>query len=207
MGDRSIVVLSEGPHEVGDAEGQVGRGALPALPCLVDRLLGEPKDVCYRPRVFRHEAHVRGYKKKVQAAMRKARNLGAVGVAVVVDRDGRSNRGRLGELQEGRDAMSPALAVPCAVGVAVEAFDAWMIADAGAVERAVPGAGGQAHPDPESMDARAAREYARQRLGKGLREKYAAIAGVVDLLALKRKCKEGFLPFADEVEKHLGHLA
>ena len=202
MTDRRIVVLSEGPNEIGrEREPIHAEDDLPALPCLVHRLLGAPPHVKYRSDKLREVAHVRHLDKKVMAAMEKARVEKADALAVVVDRDGpgRANRRRLSQLQAGRNALPATLGVPCAVGVAVEAFDAWMIADKEALS-AAPGDGKpQAHADPESLGPGKAKEHAQGQLGRARSDKYAAIAAKIDLNLLKRKCPRGFKPFAQEV--------
>ncbi len=201
MRERSVLVLGDGRHEVGDVGQATASDVKPALPSLIHRLLGEPRHVAYRGRRLKDVFHARGrgLQKKIKAAMRTARNDGADALAVVVDRDGRENRNRLTELKAGRDALPARLGVPCAVGMAVEEFDAWMITDRSAMAQVTNDGNPQAHDDPESLRPRQAKAHAHKELGSGLADKYATIAAQLDLDLLKRTCSGGFRPFAQEV--------
>lgn len=205
-----VFVLGEGPHESLTAEGRADSSHGPALATLVRRLAGGPADVEFRGmslKEFRQEHAIglrgkHGLKKQTIAAMRAARNVGASGLAIVVDRDGRANASRLNAMRQGRDDYHQE-GVACAVGVAVESFDAWMVVDANAMACATDDNKPQPHQNPESLSPGNAKGHAQRQLGDGLRQKYAAIAASTDLALLERMCPKGFGEFAQEVRTHL----
>ncbi len=132
----------------------------------------------------------------------------------VIDRDRNRPANTIHAMQEGRDAAEKKTPLPCAVGTAVEAFDAWFIADANAVKAAGKGAGwnqGATHPQPEKLGGEEGygqhpKDLAAVILGGviGLGDKYASIACHVDLDQLAKTCPKGFAPFADEVRRRIG---
>lgn len=154
----NVLVLGDGPHELGhDWEHLLEPDSLPALPGLIHRLLGSPPGAMYDCRLLRRVQHTRGKgptaTKKVIAAVTIARQTGFDAVAILVDRDRARTTDKLRPLLAGRDKAETAGGPPCAVGVAVETFDAWMIVDTNAVARA-GGNQAQCHPDPESLSGR-----------------------------------------------------
>jgi len=97
--------------------------------------------------------------------------------------------------------------------LAVETFDAWMIADHKAMQSACYGCGVQSHHDPETLVGKPGTEshpkdYAIRQLGgrEDLATKYAQIARNADIEGLMKACPNGFKPFADEVRANLGPL-
>ena len=215
MSSLRVLIYGEGRHELGTHDGAQGLPEqLGALPRLVHRLLDNPESVEYECRSFKSVTHVPGkatnkFARKVKKAIQAAKLEGYDGVVVVIDRDCEPDRYRIGALRKGRDDMQADGYTPCAVGTAVEAFDAWMIADG----KAIGDAGGNAsisHPKPEKLDGkegtgqhpkdRAARIFGG---GRGLGQTYAAVAANVDIDLLKRRCPQGFAPFAEEVAEHL----
>jgi len=207
----------------GDGEydlGQVGReylpgDELPALPCLVNRILGHPKDATYTPMFFPkvQAAYGKGSKwgKKAMKAMFEAGESGFTAIVILIDRDGDSDAERVAPIREARNATL-GVAVPCAVGQAVEAFDAWMIVDGNAI-RAAGGDAANTHTKPETLagkegSGRHPKDWAI-RILKGKDElagKYAVVAAQVDMGLLERCCPDGFRPFAADVKKYLGPL-
>ena len=101
----------------------------------------------------------------------------------------------------------------CAVGAAVETFDAWMIVDGRAIGRA-GGDGSNSHPEPENLDGKPDRPdhpktWALRILGgedAGLSRKYACVARELSLEQLERGCPRGFCPFARELEERVKPL-
>jgi hypothetical protein len=211
---RSVVVFGEGPHELGNVLDQrLSSGQLPALPQLVHRLLDRPSSVGYTCRNFKdvRAVHKRGHKfaRKVIRAVRQARRDGFTAAAIVIDRDRRRDNERIGALRDGRDAVSALEYPPCAVGAAVEAFDAWMIADGKAIGEA-GGVADRSHPDPESLDGKEGKgkhpkDVAAKIFGgkHNLPQKYPVVASNVDLSFLEKACPKGFKPFAEEVRERL----
>lgn len=219
MSGARVVVFGDGKHELG---GQLDRALssadLSALPKLIQRLVREPEDVSFTCRYFRHvQVHKEKgighrYTKKVKRAILRAKLDGFDAVAILIDRDRKPDAERIAALQAGRDALDGLGYPPCAVGAAVEAFDAWMICDTEAI-RAAGGDGSKAHANPESLDGkegtgRHPKDHAARIFGGGgrLGEKYAAVVANADLERLKKTCPKGFQPFAAEVESRLGSV-
>jgi hypothetical protein len=217
MPEVRVLLVSEGKHELADCpEGYVPDEALPPLAILVRRLTGTDGKIrfcCRRGKGIRnvHRGKMSsGWGKKVYSAVWCAQN-GMEGetfdaVVVVVDRDGPRNAERLAEMQQGRDLYGDSR-FPCALGVAVEAFDAWMIADRAGIE-AAGGDGTKAHTNPESV--RHPKDQADAifgtRGGAGLGPKYTIIADKTDLARLEECCPKGFKPFADEIRQRIGRV-
>ena len=216
VSDFRIAVFGDGEFELGLIGRDYRAGeSLPALLCLVHRLLGEPKNVAYRSLLFRQvlEAH-RGldWYKKAKRAIWQAQREGYHAAVIVVDRDREATQKKNVPLRKARDEMFAAGFPPCATGVAVEAFDAWMIVDGRAVQEA-GGDGTNCHGSPEGLDGkegsgRHPKDWAGKLLGghAGLGAKYAIIASKVDLELLRECCPKGFAPFAAEVCGRLAPL-
>ena len=215
MGELRVLLVGEGrSHELGGYRDEFARAdALPPLAALVKRLLPDHAVVRFFCRLGSQVGNVHQGKmasrwgKKVFTAIWYARHGRAEpldAVVLVADRDGPRNAARLREMQEGRDSYGPS-ALPCALGVPVEMFDAWMIADTEAIEAAV-GDAARAQPCPEALaDPKAAADAIFEtRRGAGLGPKYAIVAREVDLDALAKTCPQGFAPFAQEVRERIG---
>lgn len=217
MSDLRIAIFGDGEFELG----QVGRvysssEQLPALPCLVHRLLGSPVRASYVPRLFRkvlvtHRKLDLGAKAK--QAIRQAEREGYQAVVIVIDRDRQKAQEKNVPLARARDAMAESGFPPCAVGVAVETFDAWMIVDGGAVQEA-GGDGANCHGSPEGLAGKEGtghhpKDWAARLLGGhgGLGAKYAIIASKVDLNLLEKRCPDGFADFAQDTRKKLLSVA
>lgn len=196
----------------------------PAADVLVRRLLGDPEGVVVACADFKPVGHARvaevvttvpgakvsAYARKVVQAITLAKLKGFRAVVILADRDRRPNAEVVVPLMQGRDSSSLRSGYPpCAIGVAVEAFDAWMIADGKAI-KAAGGDAGKSHPTPENLDGKEGtgnhpKERAADVFGgqQSLGEKYALVAKHLDIDLLRRCCPAGFAPFADEVRKHL----
>jgi len=215
VAELEVVVYSEGKHEVGGKlDEALAPDDLPALPRIIHRLAGCPTRTKYVCRSVRRLKPVIGkgrkWAKKVIRAIRDAERGKSAAVVVVIDRDRETDAARIDLLRQGRDALSLLAFPPCAVGTAIEAFDAWMIADG----KAIKAAGGdptKGHPAPENLDGdegtgRHPKDVAaRVFSGKtGLATNYAAVAEHLDLALLARACPQGFKPFAAEVRERIG---
>jgi len=214
--DTSVLLVGEGSHELGPYRDEFAPSDhLPPLAQLVRRLLRDPakprffcrlgKDV---PNVHRGKMASRDGK-KVYSAIRYARRRGWGAAVVVVDRDGPRNAGRLAGLHEG--AREASASFPCAVGLAIETFDAWMIVDRNAIKKA-GGDQTKAHDNPESLTGKkgtgkhpkdVADAIFGTTRGSGLGPKYATVAEHLDLALLETACPKGFRPFADEVRERI----
>jgi hypothetical protein len=208
------VIFGDGPDEIGSVLDEPLSGEeLPALPRLVHRLLGEPEEVTYTCRRFKTVPRVRArgdrLARKAKSAIQQAKRDGFSAAVIVIDRDRAANRRRIHSLGTGRDEMQYSSTPPCAVGMAVETFDAWMIFDADAARKA-GGDHTKCHPNPEALSRKEGtgehpKDVAAAVFGgkQGLGTAYAAVASGVDLGRLKQVCHEGFAPFAADVDRHL----
>jgi len=227
-----LLIAGEGEHELG-AKPRSCRGDdwaldasdLPALPRLVQRLLADPCDVdLFARKLVKKFPHIQknlkgvapgklsGHAKKLFWTLRAvARKHDAA--AYLIDRDGPKNAGTLAALREGRSAFEEVHGTfPCAVGAAVETFDAWMICDRDAIG-AAGGDPAKANEKPELLQGgprcrkhpkRIAGGIFRTRRGSGLGPKYKVVAQQVNLALLERACPQGFKPFAKEVRERIG---
>lgn len=222
---KRVLILGDGAHEL-DGGAATDSDSEPALHCLIRRLAGDSESLVMESGRFRemgkvsaslvvrHAANARAhaYRRKTMYAMQLAKQKGFDGVAILLDRDRKKEAETLTPLREGRDSGRDAGGPPCAVGVAVETFDAWMIADAGAIESA-GGDKSKAHPSPEHLDGkegtgRHPKERAREVFTdeEHLGPCYRRVARSLDLDLLRKHCPKGFAPFAEDVEEQIGPL-
>ncbi|HDY65411.1 MAG TPA: hypothetical protein ENH84_04155 [Phycisphaerae bacterium] len=205
-----ILIFGDGENELGKIETEYAPSDdLPALPRLIHRILGEPAQTTYTSKKFKKikAAHGKGGKwaKKTKRAIEDARKGGYQGTVILIDRDRRSTAERLVPLIDARNEVSAC----CAVGNAVETFDAWMIADGKAVREA----GGNAslsHPDPEKLNKdEGTGDHPKDRAFRifegcsSLTPVYAVVALYADIDFLKEKCSKGFAPFAKDIEERI----
>jgi hypothetical protein len=216
------LILAEGAAELGHGRKTERFGhdwkileyctaGLPGLPMLVHRLLNKPPAMKYAGASFIAVKHIHGpgrtNAKKTIAAVLRARRAGFSGAVILIDRHGYRDTARIGALRSGRDLLEPQDSLPCAVGCAVEAFDAWMVVDRQAVVEA-DGLPEHCSDHPESLanPKRVADRVFGTSGGAGLGPKYARVAACADLDLLKRACPQGFAPFAEEVERRIAPL-
>jgi hypothetical protein len=147
----------------------------------------------------------------------------AEGVIVVVDRD-RTGPQRLKDLLDQREQLrqdrSRPLAVPVAVGVAIETIEAWLLADEVALcdELGLPRPS-EPGKSPEKLDGKPGEPtHPKHVLSSYLRkdtrgtrtflEQVNALAACMDLDVVARRCPEGFGRFRDDVLSEFGlHLS
>jgi len=136
---------------------------------------------------------------------------------MVIDRDRTAPRKRWRELNQQREALRSdaqrPLALPVAIGVAVETIEAWLLAD----EVALCDVLGMPHPkepmgSPEKLDG-APGEHTHPKyvlnqrlrrdttLGRSFLDQVGAIAARMDLDVVARQCPEGFGRFRDDVTR------
>jgi hypothetical protein len=189
-----ILIVSEGPHEL--------HGALPRL---VRRLLDTEVEFETEPvrsrkvRLNFRPGKSETYEKRFLAWIDYAEIREFDAIVIVVDEDGQKDRNRGARLAQ--EAEVPAL--PRAVGVAIRAFDTWMIADREAWASVV-GAPVKRFAKPEQV--RKPKDHAAealQRSGRPARQRevYEAVADRLDLEELERRCPRGFQPFAERVRE------
>ncbi len=136
-------------------------------------------------------------------------------IVMVVDRDGVRNKDRIAELNKGRDTLREAKK-PCAVGVAIEMIEAWLLADEVALRTALEEPTIQRQPDPEGLDSRdeASENNPKGRLERLMKQaigreiprsefpdRYAEIAQAVNIQLLEMRCPTGFKPFATQMRE------
>ncbi len=188
-----VLVVAEEAHE---REG--------ALPALIRRLNPAIKDVeceyanAAKVRAFRGKGD--GFYKRALRWLIEAENRGHDALIFLIDRDGHKNRSQ--QMDKAQDNIEGTM-LPRAMGVAVEAFDAWILADPRALSK-VLGCNVQQQPDPETIKAQTAKARCVELLGEsqsGLRprEMYAEVLQTADLETLGKRCKRGFQPFAERV--------
>ena len=149
----------------------------------------------------------KGLWQKVRFAKRQAFNSGSAGLVFVLDTEG-DHPGQRDQLWRGRD--SELLDYPAAIGVAHPCIEAWLLADASAITRAM----GLTHradvpEEPESLPAprKDRNQNPKAVLGRcaGRNQTLSAaettriVQEIRDLSAIRDRCPIGFAPFADEV--------
>jgi hypothetical protein len=156
----------------------------------------------------------KGLWQKVRFARRQAYYNQSNGAVFVMDSEG-DLEGRKAELTNGRDAGPASL--PMAVGVAHPCIESWLLADAGAIHRAMNTAETPEVPDdPENLPAPSnsrqknpKTELARAANSRKLlaaKQKDAIAKKLNDMILVRTRCPLGFAPFADEVEEHIHPL-
>jgi hypothetical protein len=185
-----ILLVSEGPSEL--------NGALQNL--IVQ--LGVKGDDIEVARVSQrdiraHHGRGRGYFKRAVRWMLEAQKRGYDAIILVIDQDGLPER-----MREINDAQEfGGTSIYRALGVAIRTFDAWMLADEKALTT-VLGTAVSRQPEPEGIvDPKEICGELLERSACSLRqtEMYAAIAEVVDIAVLEKRCPKGFASFAQRV--------
>jgi len=192
-----ISVVGEGPRDYGKGQDEKG-----ALVLIVERILDCPAGVDFvgRPLPTMHNKRG-GIERRVKLALVAAAERADDGIAIVVDNDRSPPSERINSMRRG--AASAASAVPCALGLAKEAFEAWMIADEktlGLVLKLPGPARTQRSPETIPDPKQRLNEIAGRRV-TGC--KLAKVAEEVDLDRLAKRCKRGFGRFKQAVIQNL----
>lgn len=188
-----VLIVSEGRNELDGA-----------LETLVRRSIG-PKDVLFETdkisRAGIGHIHGKGQRlyKKVLAWFRHAERQGFNAIVLLTDRDGDPSRVPAMDNAQASDFK----AIPRACGIAIESFDAWMLADEKALSH-VLGCTVQRQPDPETMpDAKSSCitliDNSPRSLGLSLC--YLALTEALDLDQLATRCPNGFQVFANRLKQ------
>lgn len=203
----TILLVAEGAHEHGDNDDNS------ALAILVRRLLDDSSDVHFvhaRPndKVFRrYRPRGKGsrYSKVIAGFLRGAELDGFDAVVFLIDEDGDSERQKA--IDGGQATPEPRM--PRACGLAIQTFDAWMLADETAIGQAL-GETVDRQPDPEKLPSPKA-DFRRLHDGSTCEERprdvYANIAHCVNLEVLTHRCPRGFAPFRERLAKMRAGLA
>lgn len=128
-----IDIIGEGKSDLGRGDKQPGPPSNGVVPVLVHRLCNEPETMQVRRRPVPFLQGKRLWQ-KVRFAKRQALYGGSAGLVFVLDTEG-NHPGVLQELKRGRDYEL--LDYPAAVGVAHPCIEAWLLADAKAISRAM----------------------------------------------------------------------
>ena len=194
----SVLIVAEGEHEL------TGDRPDPALKTLVRRLLGDGIDMqatVKRSREVSGHTHAgKGDRlgRKFIGIVQFAEREGFDAVVILMDHDGDNTR--LKSATYAQEAMLTSF--PRAVGIAVRAFDAWILADHVALS-SVLATTFDMQPNPEAIsDPKKVCESLRDAAGGEwrLRDLYSAFAAIVDLRILRARCSTGFAAFAERVE-------
>ena len=215
-----ILVLGEGPNDLGRF---VGDGSLThpgVLPVLIERLFLEttsslPVEFAALPWKSRSlRAHAgSGLHKKLElaAALFGGKTSAIIGV---VDRDGVNNISRAVQLNVGRETVLQRK-LSCAVGLSIEMLEAILLADETALRTALGDPSIECQPDPEGLisrdeqsdknpKGRLRRLIAQSPAGKRSSDftaHYAEIARHARLNILEERCSAGFGPFAEQIRE------
>ena len=186
-----VLIVAEGVHE---REG--------ALPALVQRL--NPRITSFECRNANDQnlsaihGSGKGFYGRAYRWLRVAEDEGFDAIILVIDQDGeRSRRHQINKAQDGEG-----FGHPHALGVAIERFNAWMLADEQALSVAL-GHPVQTQPDPESIKdpkAQCKTLHDNSPSDRALREVYEIVATETRLDTLRQRCPKGFAPFAERVE-------
>jgi hypothetical protein len=199
-----VLIVSEGENELGKAN---HAGALEAL---VSRLREDyEEELLFDSITVRHpdlgkvqEKGVGGMCKKALACLRFAERRGFEAVVFVIDQDEDKFKYRRSEVAAAQDSSMFA-GIRRAMGVAVLAFDAWMLADEVALA-SVFGGPVSAQSNPERIgDAKEHFERLKDESGcaKGRSDAYAEVAKLTRIKILEKRCEDGFGVFAERVRK------
>ena len=201
-----IEIVGEGKTDLGPGGDGPERPISGVVPILVHQLCDRPASmhVLRRPLPF---LQGKGFWRKVRFAKRQAFHGGSAGLVFVLDTEG-NHPGQLRELCRGRDFELPEY--PAAVGVAHPCIEAWLLADASAISRALTlDRQPEVPSEPESMPAPRKDRVRNPKLFLGRcaglnrplssAETSRIAREIRDLEAIRSRCPSSFGPFADEV--------
>ena len=188
-----VLVVVEGKHE--------RDGAVSAL---IQRLRPDLTDLQF-DRLANSDIHVhhgkgRGYEKKAIRWILEAHRRGFEAMILLVDRDKVAERTI--EITNAQNNTA-VCALRRALGVAIESFDAWILADEKALS-IVLAKTVQTQSEPETLadpKDHFTKLLATLGLASGGAEWYARIAQDLDISRLETRCSQGFGVFADRLRK------
>ncbi len=192
-----ILVVSEGKHELNLDDGEPTNGPLVRLVARVLRSRGisplefERRAVKDLPPGMGVRGKAANYQHRARAWIHKAQIDGFDAIVLLVDQDRNPDR------RIGLDAAQAEtrLHLPRAIGLAVESFDAWMLADEQAISKATEKTVFR-QKNPETIkDSKAVLHALIETLGETRTTMYLLIAEHSNLETLIERCPEGFAPF------------
>lgn len=201
-----VLLVSEGAHE-----GNRDEESPQALRAIVSRVLPadttfEWRDVHDLPRGNPLPGKGGGHFKLALKAMLYAHRNGFDALVLVTDGDRRNER--ITEFDEAQE--STRVAIPRALGIAVQAFDAWILADHQALSQ-VLGADVPLQRLPENLDGaknspRHPKQVCRALMAQhgwagSQAEFYQAVCCALDLAVVAERCPRGFAPFLQRLQR------
>jgi hypothetical protein len=201
-----IEIVGEGKTDRGRGGDRPEPPTTGVLPILVHGLCDRPESMWVRQRPLQFLIG-KALWQKVRFAKSQAFYNGSAGLVFVVDTEG-NYPGQLDQLRRGRDFELHMY--PAAVGVAHPCIEAWLLADALAIARAMELTQKPDVPaEPETLPAPCqdrgrnpklllARCAGRNRLLSSA-EATRIVQEIRDLNAIRARCPASFTPFADEV--------
>jgi hypothetical protein len=193
-----VLLVSEGKHELGQGDGSGSLATLSRrlMNCEVEFICKKVSD----EKVRTHLIHGKfpNFERRALGWIEYAKSERFDAIILVIDQDGYPER------QKGIDAAhaDPRISFPRALGIAIFAFDAWMLADETAWLKACQKTLLR-QKKPESI--RAPKRHCERLchdlgIELGLSDHYAAIAEHADLDQIAHRCPKGFKPFKERVE-------
>ncbi|MCH7688725.1 MAG: hypothetical protein IH899_18925 [Planctomycetes bacterium] len=193
-----VLVVSEGKHELSPESDSS------PLVELTRRLMNQNADFV-REKVSSRKVRIHcphgksaAYEKRALGWIRYAQKEGYNALVFVIDQDGQKKRKTGIENAQ----IHTHFVIPRAMAVAIQSFDAWMLADEGALSE-VLGGNVQRQKDPElikepKIECEKINNESPRNLS--LTEFYFQVAKVIDLDRLRERCPDGFGPFRVRVE-------
>jgi len=197
-----VLVVSEGRHELGrHAEGRQQEPG--ALENLIRQLGGNQAELTF-DKVSSNAIHVfngkgAGFFKRAVGWLKEAQRRNVDALILLIDQDGERDRSE--QIQSAQECRL--LDLPHAMGVAIRTFDAWMLADEGALTEVLGGTISR-QTEPETIrDPKAvcAGLLARGQNQMAQSEMYARIAHRINIGLLSARCPMGFGLFAKYVRQ------
>jgi hypothetical protein len=192
-----ILLVSEGHHELalGAAECPLGVLVERVLECEVEFKRMKVSDPAVR--IHMPKGKSLAYERRALAWLKQAAHQGFNALVLLIDEDG--DRDRIAGLTSAQ--QNAKLDLPRSMGVAVPSFDAWMLADEGALSVAF---GRTIHRQPEPETTRSAKDAFRRLIeqfqpDKSQTELYLSIAKNLSIDLLVRRCPRGFDPFHERL--------
>ena len=194
-----VLIVSEGEHELGTP----AEPDCCALCELIRRLLPPEPEVSIetrRIRDFRNHVHGKGSGlfKKLIHILQQAQRQGFDALCLLIDQDEQKSRRNDINLAQQYQQVT----IPRALGLAVQTFDAWFLADHQVLGE-VLGQRIPLQPCPEQLRNPKAEIQAflqRTNVSESQRRLYHRIAERLDLSKLATQCPDGFAPFAERVK-------
>jgi hypothetical protein len=149
--------------------------------------------------IHTHRGQGQGFFKRAVRWILEARKRGFDVLVLVIDEDGK--RKRVGEIADAQSESRVTDGMPRALGTAIRTFDAWMLADEGALSSILAVHVDRQRSPEEIADPKAicAALLAQSDCELWQREMYADIAKRIDLALLEQRCPKGFGPFAERL--------